>query len=108
MIVTKPKLALSTVPSGETGQAHPAAFAGLRSERDRELSDSCGQREPEGAADVVETHDIVRPPAELSAALAAIGSATASAELSRMGIRSAFIRGPVSVTPGVCVAGPAL
>ncbi|GAB2794338.1 ribonuclease activity regulator RraA [Amycolatopsis magusensis] len=57
---------------------------------------------------MVETHDIVRPPAELSAALAAIGSATASAELSRMGIRSAFIRGPVSVTPGVCVAGPAL
>jgi hypothetical protein len=57
---------------------------------------------------VVETHDIVRPPAELSAALAAIGGATASAELSRMGIRSAFIRGPVSVTPGVCVAGPAL
>jgi len=57
---------------------------------------------------VVETHDIVRPPAELSAALPAIGSATASAELSRMGIRSAFIRGPVSVTPGVRVAGPAL
>ncbi len=57
---------------------------------------------------MVETHDIVRPPAELSAALAAIGSATASGELSRLGIRSAFIRGPVSVTPGVRVAGPAL
>jgi regulator of RNase E activity RraA len=57
---------------------------------------------------VVETHDIVRPPAELSAALATIGRATASGELSRMGIRSAFIRGPVSVTPGVRVAGPAL
>ena len=57
---------------------------------------------------MVESHDIARPPAELSAALAAIGSATASAELSRMGIRSAFIRGPVSVTPGVRVAGPAL
>ncbi|WP_318306608.1 ribonuclease activity regulator RraA [Amycolatopsis solani] len=57
---------------------------------------------------MVETHDIVRPPAELSAALAAIGSATASGELSRMGIRSAFIRGPVTVTPGVRVAGPAL
>ncbi|MGW4058103.1 ribonuclease activity regulator RraA [Amycolatopsis sp. NPDC004747] len=55
-----------------------------------------------------ETPDIVRPPAELSAALAAIGSATASGELSRMGIRSAFISGPVSVTPGVRVAGPAL
>jgi regulator of RNase E activity RraA len=57
---------------------------------------------------VVETPDIVRPSVELSAALAAISSATASAELSRMGIRSAFIRGPVSVTPGVRVAGPAL
>ncbi|WP_394618693.1 ribonuclease activity regulator RraA [Lentzea sp. JNUCC 0626] len=57
---------------------------------------------------MVETHDIVRPPAELSTALAALGSATASAELSRMGIRSAFIQGPVTVTPGVRVAGPAL
>lgn len=41
---------------------------------------------------MVETYDIVRPPAELTAALAAIGSATASVELSRVGIRSAFIR----------------
>jgi regulator of RNase E activity RraA len=70
--------------------------------------DGYGQRGPRELTDVVETPDIVRPPAELSAALATIGSATASAELSRMGIRSAFIRGPVSVTPGVRVAGPAL
>ncbi|WP_432843169.1 hypothetical protein [Dactylosporangium sp. CA-092794] len=40
--------------------------------------------------------------------LAAIGSATASSELNRLGIRNAHISGPVSWTPGVSVAGPAL
>lgn len=58
--------------------------------------------------DVIETHDIVRPPEELVSALANIGSATASSELNRLGVRSAHIRGPVSFTPGTCVAGPAL
>jgi regulator of RNase E activity RraA len=58
--------------------------------------------------DVIETHDIVRPPEQLVTGLAAIGSATASSELNRLGIRSAHIRGPVSWTPGVSVAGPAL
>ncbi|GIH21748.1 ribonuclease activity regulator RraA [Acrocarpospora phusangensis] len=57
---------------------------------------------------MIETHDIVRPPGELVAGLRAIGSATASSELNRLGVRSAHIRGPVSHTPGVCVAGPAL
>jgi regulator of RNase E activity RraA len=57
---------------------------------------------------VVETHDIVRPATELVTGLAAIGSATASGELNRLGVRSAHIRGPVSYTPGVSVAGPAL
>ncbi|MEV5897531.1 hypothetical protein [Nonomuraea fuscirosea] len=57
---------------------------------------------------MIETHDIVRPPEELVSALAAIGSATASSELNRLGVRSAHIRGPVSFTPGTCVAGPAL
>jgi regulator of RNase E activity RraA len=57
---------------------------------------------------VVETHDIVRPPAELVSGLAAIGSATASSELNKLGVRSAAIRGPVSFTPGISVAGPAL
>lgn len=57
---------------------------------------------------MVETHDIARPPAELVSGLAAVGSATASSELSKLGVRSAHIRGPVSFTPGVCVAGPAL
>ena len=54
------------------------------------------------------TSDIQWPPKHLCEGLAAIGSATASAELSRMGIRSAFIRGPGLGTPGACVAGPAL
>ena len=57
---------------------------------------------------MVETPDIVRPPAELVAGLAAVGSATASGELSRMGVRNAHIQGPVSHSPGVTVAGPAL
>ncbi|MBV8914332.1 MAG: ribonuclease activity regulator RraA [Acetobacteraceae bacterium] len=54
------------------------------------------------------TPDITRPPKHLSDGLAAVGSATCSAELSRMGIRNAHILGPVSWTPGKCVAGPAL
>ena len=54
------------------------------------------------------TPDIQRPPAHLSAALAAAGSATCSAELSRMGIRNAHITGPVAWTPGHAIAGPAL
>ncbi len=52
--------------------------------------------------------DIERPPRHLSDALAAIGSATVSSELSRMGIRDPFIRGPVALNPGRAVAGPAL
>ena len=55
-----------------------------------------------------ESRDIVRPAQELVDALAAIGSATASSELNRLGIRSAHISGPVSCTPGISVAGPAL
>lgn len=58
--------------------------------------------------DVVDTPDIVRPPQQLVDGLAAIGSATASSELNKLGIRSAHIRGPVSFTPGASVAGPAL
>ncbi|MDR3415522.1 MAG: hypothetical protein P4L83_04975, partial [Nevskia sp.] len=44
----------------------------------------------------------------LSEGLAAAGSAIASAELSRLGIRDSHICGPVSYMPGTCVAGPAL
>jgi len=56
----------------------------------------------------VKTKDIERPPRELVAALQKIGSATAAGELKRLGIRSAFIQGPVAHTPGVAIAGPAL
>jgi regulator of RNase E activity RraA len=57
---------------------------------------------------MVQTSDIVRPGPELVRGLAVIGSATASSELNKLGIRSAHIRGPVSRTPGVSIAGPAL
>jgi regulator of RNase E activity RraA len=57
---------------------------------------------------VIETQDIVRPPQHLVDGLAAIGSATASSELNRLGIRSVHITGPVPRTPGIAVAGPAL
>lgn len=52
--------------------------------------------------------DITRPDPELVAALAKIGSATASGELAKLGVRSAHLTGPVSHTPGVAAAGPAL
>jgi regulator of RNase E activity RraA len=57
---------------------------------------------------MAQIQDIVRPPKHLIEGLAAAGSATATAELSRMGIRNSHICGPVSVTPGKCIAGPAL
>jgi regulator of RNase E activity RraA len=53
-------------------------------------------------------NDIVRPPRELCDALAAIGSATASSELSLMGIRDPHVRGPRPLRSGFSVAGPAL
>jgi regulator of RNase E activity RraA len=54
------------------------------------------------------TQDIQRPSKELMQAFAAIGSATVSAELSRMGIRNSHITGPVPFTPGRSIVGPAL
>ncbi|SDS56310.1 ribonuclease activity regulator RraA [Microlunatus soli] len=56
----------------------------------------------------VQTPDIVRPDPRLVSGLAEIGSATASGELSKLGVRSAHLTGPFSHTPGVAVAGPAL
>ncbi|MBV9893888.1 MAG: ribonuclease activity regulator RraA [Chloroflexi bacterium] len=56
----------------------------------------------------IETSDITRPPRALIDSLQHIGSATATSELKRLGIRSAFIQGPVSMTPGVSMVGPAL
>jgi regulator of RNase E activity RraA len=57
---------------------------------------------------VVETKDIERPDKALVEALRNIGSATATGELKRLGIRNAFLQGPVAHTPGMSVAGPAL
>ena len=56
----------------------------------------------------ITTADIPRPPADLIEALRGVNSATASGELKRLGIRSAFIQGPVSHTPGAAIVGPAL
>ena len=56
----------------------------------------------------METPDIVRPPKELVDGLAHIGSATASGELSRLGIRDPHIRGVSPWTRGKSVVGPAL
>lgn len=52
--------------------------------------------------------DIQRPPQALIDGLAQIGSATASGELHRLGIRDPQIRGPLPYTTGRCIAGPAL
>jgi len=57
---------------------------------------------------VTHTPNITRPSRALCDALAAVGSATASSELSLMGIRNAFMRGPVSQKRGKAIAGPAL
>src|SRR5260370_38522556 len=56
----------------------------------------------------IQTPDIRRPDAALIEALKGIGSATATGELKRQGIRSAFIQGPVAITPGASIVGPAL
>jgi regulator of RNase E activity RraA len=52
--------------------------------------------------------DIQRPPASLVESLTSIGSATASGELKRLGIRNAFLQGPACMTPGISIVGPAL
>ena len=49
-----------------------------------------------------------RPPKELVDKLAAIGSATASGELKKLGIRQPHMIGPVARTPGKAIAGPAM
>ena len=54
------------------------------------------------------TSDIQRPPKDLIEGLAHIGSATATGELHRLGIRDPQIRGPLAWTPGKSVVGPAL
>ncbi len=57
---------------------------------------------------MAQSQDIVRPSKEIIDGLAQIGSATASGELSRLGIRDPFMRGPVAWNKGKTVVGPAL
>ena len=57
---------------------------------------------------MIQTPDIERPAKDLVEGLRDIGSATASAELNRLGIRNAFIQGPVPWNAGASVVGPAL
>ena len=54
------------------------------------------------------TPDIDRPDPALVAAFEGVGSATASAELHRLGVRNTHIAGPTAWTPGRSVVGPAL
>jgi regulator of RNase E activity RraA len=56
----------------------------------------------------VETRDIERPPQSLIDSLKEIGSATAAGELKRLGIRNVHMQGPVPMTPGASIVGPAL
>lgn len=57
---------------------------------------------------MIDTPDIKRPSKELVEGLALIGSATASGELSRLGIRDSHIHGPVAWNHNKAIAGPAL
>src|SRR6266513_1838169 len=56
----------------------------------------------------ITTSDIERPPQSLIDSLKEIGSATASGELKRLGIRNVFMQGPVPMSAGVSIVGPAL
>jgi len=57
---------------------------------------------------MIETAGIERPDRALVEGLAGIGSATASGDLHRLGIRDAHLRGITSWTPGKSVVGPAM
>ena len=57
---------------------------------------------------MIETKDITRPPRDLVDRLKAIGSATITGTLNRMGIRDVHMGGPVAWNKGKVAAGPAL
>jgi regulator of RNase E activity RraA len=56
----------------------------------------------------ITTPDIERPPQDLIDKLTDIGSATASGELAKLGVRSAHIAGPLARTDGASIVGPAI
>jgi regulator of RNase E activity RraA len=62
----------------------------------------------QGGKPSITTSDIERPPQALIESLSDIGSATASGELKRLGIRNVHMQGPVAMTPGLSIVGPAL
>ena len=57
---------------------------------------------------MIQTNDIQRPAQALVDGIRAIGAATATSTLYKLGVRNAFICGPVSRNPGKVIAGPAL
>jgi regulator of RNase E activity RraA len=57
---------------------------------------------------MIKTSDITRPPKKTVETLKEIGAANISGTLSRMGIRNVHMSGPMSRSPGVVIAGPAL
>ena len=57
---------------------------------------------------MIETQDIQRPPQALVDGIRAIGAATATSSLYKLGGRNAHICGPVARNPGKLIAGPAL
>lgn len=58
--------------------------------------------------DIASIQPIKRPPADLIERVKAVGAASATSTLARMGIPTTFISGPVAFTPGKAVAGPAV
>lgn len=58
--------------------------------------------------DTASIQPIRRPPADLIKRVKAVGSASATSTLARMGIPRTFISGPVAFTPGQTIAGPAV
>ncbi|MGA7673146.1 MAG: ribonuclease activity regulator RraA [Nitrolancea sp.] len=57
---------------------------------------------------MMHTPDIERPDSAVIERLKGIGSATATGVLNKLGIRDSFIEGPVCMTPGKPIVGPAL
>ena len=57
---------------------------------------------------MIQTQDIKRPPREWVDALRALGAATVSGTLNRLGVRNSHMVGPVSWSKGMAIAGPAL
>ena len=57
---------------------------------------------------MVQTKDISRPPKALVEGLSNIGSATATGELARLGVRNAQILGPLPYSTGKSICGPAI